>query len=146
MQYSAHLIRLPNSRYIFLRFFACYTYHMYAVHLLMPNFALWLICCLLQSVPVQVGQTSPLLQYFGTLLTRGKLKLDGYNSYARKCPIAKENYKSHVLFGCPLVVLLLCCLCCCCCVAACCGCCCVAIAACYFLEETLFRFILWIIY
>ena len=29
-----------------------------------------------QSVPVQAGQTPPLLQYFGTLLTRGKL-----NSY-----------------------------------------------------------------
>jgi hypothetical protein len=27
----------------------------------------------LQSVPVQVGQTPPLLQYFGPLLTRGKL-------------------------------------------------------------------------
>lgn len=26
-----------------------------------------------QSVPVQDGQTPPLLQYFGTLLTKGKL-------------------------------------------------------------------------
>lgn len=29
-----------------------------------------LICSMLQSVPVQAGQTHPLLQYFVTLLTR----------------------------------------------------------------------------
>jgi hypothetical protein len=33
----------------------------------------FLICVMLQSVPVQAGKTPPLLQYFGTLLTRGKL-------------------------------------------------------------------------
>ena len=31
-----------------------------------------------QSVPVQPGQTSPLLQYFGTLLTKGKLNVFEY--------------------------------------------------------------------
>lgn len=37
----------------------------------------WVVL-LLQSVPVQAGQTPPLLQYFGTLLTRGKL--NGFES------------------------------------------------------------------
>ncbi|CAJ2653424.1 unnamed protein product [Trifolium pratense] len=44
-----------------------------------------------QSVPVQAGQTPPLLQYFGTLLTRGKL--NGFESLELSRLVVNQNKK-----------------------------------------------------
>jgi clathrin heavy chain len=46
----------------------------------------------LQSVPVQAGQTPPLLQYFGTLLTRGKL--NAYESLELSRLVVNQNKKN----------------------------------------------------
>ncbi|KAL0716998.1 hypothetical protein Bca4012_066320 [Brassica carinata] len=45
-----------------------------------------------QSVPVQAGQTPPLLQYFGTLLTRGKL--NSYESLELSRLVVNQNKKN----------------------------------------------------
>ncbi|CAH8337295.1 unnamed protein product [Eruca vesicaria subsp. sativa] len=45
-----------------------------------------------QSVPVQAGQTPPLLQYFGTLLTKGKL--NSYESLELSRLVVNQNKKS----------------------------------------------------
>ncbi|XP_044985487.1 clathrin heavy chain 1-like isoform X1 [Hordeum vulgare subsp. vulgare] len=45
-----------------------------------------------QSVPVQAGQTPPLLQYFGTLLTRGKL--NAYESLELSRLVVNQNKKN----------------------------------------------------
>ncbi|KAE8039296.1 hypothetical protein FH972_011723 [Carpinus fangiana] len=45
-----------------------------------------------QSVPVQAGQTPPLLQYFGTLLTRGKL--NGFESLELSRLVVNQNKKN----------------------------------------------------
>ncbi|GMN23677.1 hypothetical protein TIFTF001_000226 [Ficus carica] len=45
-----------------------------------------------QSVPVQSGQTPPLLQYFGTLLTRGKL--NAYESLELSRLVVNQNKKN----------------------------------------------------
>ncbi|XP_054819083.1 clathrin heavy chain 1-like [Prosopis cineraria] len=45
-----------------------------------------------QSVPVQAGQTPPLLQYFGTLLTRGKLNV--YESLELSRLVVNQNKKN----------------------------------------------------
>uniref|UniRef100_A0A0D9XN70 Clathrin heavy chain linker core motif domain-containing protein n=1 Tax=Leersia perrieri TaxID=77586 RepID=A0A0D9XN70_9ORYZ len=45
-----------------------------------------------QSVPVQSGQTPPLLQYFGTLLTRGKL--NAYESLELSKLVVNQNKKN----------------------------------------------------
>ncbi|KAJ7543091.1 hypothetical protein O6H91_09G024400 [Diphasiastrum complanatum] len=45
-----------------------------------------------QSVPVQPGQTSPLLQYFGTILTRGKL--NAYESLELSRLVVNQNKKN----------------------------------------------------
>jgi hypothetical protein len=50
------------------------------------------ICCMLQSVPVQAGQTPPLLQYFGTLLTRGKL--NAFESLELSRLVVNQNKKN----------------------------------------------------
>jgi clathrin heavy chain len=47
---------------------------------------------MLQSVPVQTGQTPPLLQYFGTLLTRGKL--NAYESLELSRLVVNQNKKN----------------------------------------------------
>ena len=46
----------------------------------------------LQSVPVQAGQTPPLLQYFGTLLTKGKL--NAYESLELSRLVVNQNKKN----------------------------------------------------
>ena len=46
----------------------------------------------LQSVPVQSGQTPPLLQYFGTLLTRGKL--NAFESLELSRLVVNQNKKN----------------------------------------------------
>lgn len=46
----------------------------------------------LQSVPVQPGQTPPLLQYFGTLLTRGKL--NAFESLELSRLVVNQNKKN----------------------------------------------------
>lgn len=46
----------------------------------------------LQSVPVQTGQTPPLLQYFGTLLTRGKL--NAFESLELSRLVVNQNKKN----------------------------------------------------
>lgn len=46
----------------------------------------------LQSVPVQPGQTSPLLQYFGTLLTKGKL--NAFESLELSRLVVNQNKKN----------------------------------------------------
>ncbi|KAK1348656.1 hypothetical protein POM88_054956 [Heracleum sosnowskyi] len=46
----------------------------------------------LQSVPVQAGQTPPLLQYFGTLLTRGKL--NAFESLELSRLVVNQNKKN----------------------------------------------------
>ena len=62
-----------------------------------------LICCLsqvlelplficFQSVPVQAGQTPPLLQYFGTLLTMGKL--NAFESLELSRLVVNQNKKN----------------------------------------------------
>jgi hypothetical protein len=53
---------------------------------------LLLVCVMLQSVPVQTGQTPPLLQYFGTLLTRGKL--NAYESLELSRLVVNQNKKN----------------------------------------------------
>ncbi|GAB2274517.1 Clathrin heavy chain [Dionaea muscipula] len=45
-----------------------------------------------QSVPVQAGQTPPLLQYFGTLLTRGKL--NAFESLELSRMVVNQNKKN----------------------------------------------------
>ncbi|TQD92135.1 hypothetical protein C1H46_022292 [Malus baccata] len=45
-----------------------------------------------QSVPVQAGQTPPLLQYFGTLLTKGKL--NAYESLELSRLVVNQNKKN----------------------------------------------------
>jgi clathrin heavy chain len=45
-----------------------------------------------QSVPVQPGQTSPLLQYFGTLLTKGKLNV--FESLELSRLVVNQNKKN----------------------------------------------------
>jgi hypothetical protein len=45
-----------------------------------------------QSVPVQPGQTPPLLQYFGTLLTRGKL--NAFESLELSRLVVNQNKKN----------------------------------------------------
>lgn len=50
------------------------------------NLLLW------QSVPVQAGQTPPLLQYFGTLLTRGKL--NAFESLELSRLVVNQNKKN----------------------------------------------------
>lgn len=50
------------------------------------------ICSMLQSVPVQAGQTPPLLQYFGTLLTRGKL--NAFESLELSRLVVNQNKKN----------------------------------------------------
>ncbi|XP_028060747.1 uncharacterized protein LOC114264338 [Camellia sinensis] len=45
-----------------------------------------------QSVPVQAGQTRPLLQYFGTLLTRGKL--NAFESLELSRLVVNQNKKN----------------------------------------------------
>lgn len=47
---------------------------------------------MLQSVPVQAGQTPPLLQYFGTLLTRGKL--NAFESLELSRLVVNQNKKN----------------------------------------------------
>lgn len=47
---------------------------------------------LLQSVPVQAGQTPPLLQYFGTLLARGKLNV--FESLELSRLVVNQNKKN----------------------------------------------------
>ena len=47
---------------------------------------------ILQSVPVQTGQTPPLLQYFGTLLTRGKL--NAFESLELSRLVVNQNKKN----------------------------------------------------
>ncbi|XP_062113970.1 clathrin heavy chain 2-like [Humulus lupulus] len=47
-----------------------------------------------QSVPGQTGQTPPLLQYFGTLLTRGKL--NAYESLELSRLVVNQN-KNNLL-------------------------------------------------
>jgi hypothetical protein len=47
---------------------------------------------MLQSVPVQSGQTPPLLQYFGTLLTRGKL--NAFESLELSRLVVNQNKKN----------------------------------------------------
>ena len=47
---------------------------------------------LLQSVPVQAGQTPLLLQYFGTLLTRGKL--NAFESLELSRLVVNQNKKN----------------------------------------------------
>ena len=49
-------------------------------------------CFVLQSVPVQAGQTPPLLQYFGTLLTRGKL--NAFESLELSRLVVNQNKKN----------------------------------------------------
>jgi len=49
-----------------------------------------LIC--FQSVPVQAGQTPPLLQYFGTLLTMGKL--NAFESLELSRLVVNQNKKN----------------------------------------------------
>lgn len=46
----------------------------------------------LQSVPVQAGQTPPLLQYFGTLLTKGKL--NAFESLELSRLVVNQNKKN----------------------------------------------------
>lgn len=46
----------------------------------------------LQSVPVQAGQTPPLLQYFGTLLTKGKL--NSFESLELSRLVVNQNKKN----------------------------------------------------
>lgn len=46
----------------------------------------------LQTVPVQAGQTPPLLQYFGTLLTRGKL--NAFESLELSRLVVNQNKKN----------------------------------------------------
>ncbi|XP_062080211.1 clathrin heavy chain 1-like [Humulus lupulus] len=46
------------------------------------------------SVPVQTGQTPPLLQYFGTLLTRGKL--NAFESFELSRLVVNQN-KNNLL-------------------------------------------------
>lgn len=46
----------------------------------------------LQSVPVQAGQTPLLLQYFGTLLTRGKL--NAFESLELSRLVVNQNKKN----------------------------------------------------
>ena len=51
------------------------------------------VCLLkLQIVPVQAGQTPPLLQYFGTLLTRGKL--NAFESLELSRLVVNQNKKN----------------------------------------------------
>ena len=45
-----------------------------------------------QSVPVQAGQTPPLLQYFGTLLTKGKL--NAFESLELSRLVVNQNKKN----------------------------------------------------
>ncbi|CAD6264783.1 unnamed protein product [Miscanthus lutarioriparius] len=45
-----------------------------------------------QIVPVQAGQTPPLLQYFGTLLTRGKL--NAFESLELSRLVVNQNKKN----------------------------------------------------
>lgn len=45
-----------------------------------------------QSVPVQAGQTPPLLQYFGTLLTKGKL--NSFESLELSRLVVNQNKKN----------------------------------------------------
>lgn len=45
-----------------------------------------------QSVPVQSGQTPPLLQYFGTLLTKGKL--NAFESLELSRLVVNQNKKN----------------------------------------------------
>nr|KAJ0189383.1 hypothetical protein LSAT_V11C800452040 [Lactuca sativa] len=45
-----------------------------------------------QSVHVQAGQTPPLLQYFGNLLTKGKL--NAFESLELSCLVVKQNTKN----------------------------------------------------
>lgn len=47
---------------------------------------------MVQSVPVQAGQTPPLLQYFGTLLTRGKL--NAFESLELSRLVVNQNKKN----------------------------------------------------
>ena len=54
------------------------------------NFEFVVLC--LQSVPVQPGQTSPLLQYFGTLLTKGKL--NAFESLELSRLVVNQNKKN----------------------------------------------------
>lgn len=44
-----------------------------------------------KAVPAQAGQTSPLLTYFGTLLTRGKL--NAYESVELSMLVLQQNRK-----------------------------------------------------
>lgn len=46
----------------------------------------------MQSVPVQAGQTPPLLQYFGTLLTKGKL--NAFESLELSRLVVNQNKKN----------------------------------------------------
>ena len=48
--------------------------------------------CFVQSVPVQAGQTPPLLQYFGTLLTKGKL--NAFESLELSRLVVNQNKKN----------------------------------------------------
>ena len=54
------------------------------------NFEFVVLC--VQSVPVQPGQTSPLLQYFGTLLTKGKL--NAFESLELSRLVVNQNKKN----------------------------------------------------
>nr|GFB10954.1 clathrin heavy chain 2-like [Tanacetum cinerariifolium] len=45
-----------------------------------------------ESVPVQAGQTPPLLQYFGTLLTKGKL--NAFESLELSRLVVNQNKKN----------------------------------------------------
>jgi hypothetical protein len=51
-----------------------------------------IICFIWQSVPVQAGQTPPLLQYFGTLLTRGKL--NAFESFELSRLVVNQNKRN----------------------------------------------------
>lgn len=55
-----------------------------------------IICGVLreQTVPVQAGQTSPLLRYFGTLLNKGKL--NAFESLELTRLVVSQN-KNHLL-------------------------------------------------
>jgi clathrin heavy chain len=50
------------------------------------------ISLFVQSVPVQSGQTPPLLQYFGTLLTKGKL--NAFESLELSRLVVNQNKKN----------------------------------------------------
>lgn len=59
---------------------------------LLLDLAFSFLCFKMQSVPVQAGQTPPLLQYFGTLLTRGKL--NAYESLELSRLVVNQNKKN----------------------------------------------------